>query len=123
MGVNSLPETVTRQRRDCDLNPGPSAPESSRHQHRYNAIKTVKSTTVSTGQKGSKSTFTTASKDTQMKKHTALKQNIKNDTFVEFRRDIKALTLLADITSSGNLFHSSLVQWCSQNFSTGVRNL
>jgi len=22
MGVNSLPMTVTRQRRDCDLNPG-----------------------------------------------------------------------------------------------------
>ena len=29
MGVNSLPKTVTRQRRDSDLNPGPSAPESS----------------------------------------------------------------------------------------------
>jgi len=29
MGVNSLPQTVTRQRRDCDLNPGPSARESS----------------------------------------------------------------------------------------------
>jgi len=29
MGVNSLPKTVTRQRRDCYLNPGPSAPESS----------------------------------------------------------------------------------------------
>ena len=29
MGVSSLPETVTRQRRDCDLNPGPSVPESS----------------------------------------------------------------------------------------------
>ena len=29
MGVNSLPKTVTRQRRDCDLNPGPSALESS----------------------------------------------------------------------------------------------
>ena len=29
MGVNSLPKTVTRQRRYCDLNPGPSAPESS----------------------------------------------------------------------------------------------
>ena len=29
MGVNSLPKTVTRQRRDCDLNTGPSAPESS----------------------------------------------------------------------------------------------
>jgi len=29
MGVNSFPKTVTRQRRDCDLNPGPSAPESS----------------------------------------------------------------------------------------------
>ena len=28
MGVYSLPKTVTRQRRDCDLNPGPSAPES-----------------------------------------------------------------------------------------------
>ena len=27
MGVNSLPKTVIRQRRDCDLNP--SAPESS----------------------------------------------------------------------------------------------
>jgi len=29
MGVSSLPKTVTRQRCDCDLNPGPSAPESS----------------------------------------------------------------------------------------------
>jgi len=29
MGVNSLPKTVTRQCRDCDLNLGPSAPESS----------------------------------------------------------------------------------------------
>ena len=29
MGVNSLPETVTRQRRDCDLNQGPIVPESS----------------------------------------------------------------------------------------------
>ena len=27
--MNSLPKTVTRQRRDCDFNPGPSAPESS----------------------------------------------------------------------------------------------
>jgi len=27
--VNSLPKTVTRQRRGCDLNPGPSAPDSS----------------------------------------------------------------------------------------------
>jgi len=29
MGVNSLPKTVTRRRRGCDLNPGPTAPESS----------------------------------------------------------------------------------------------
>jgi len=29
MGVNSLPKTVTQQHRGCDLNPGPSAPESS----------------------------------------------------------------------------------------------
>jgi len=29
MGVNSLPKSVIRQRRGCDLNPGPSAPESS----------------------------------------------------------------------------------------------
>jgi len=29
MGVNSLPKTVSRQRRGCDLNPGSSAPESS----------------------------------------------------------------------------------------------
>ena len=41
-----------------------------------------------------------------MKTHTALKQNIKNDKCIEFRRDIKALTLLADATSFGNLFHS-----------------
>ena len=27
--VNSLPKTVTRQRRGCDLNSGPSVPESS----------------------------------------------------------------------------------------------
>ena len=27
--MNRLPKTVTQQRRDCDLNPGPSAPESS----------------------------------------------------------------------------------------------
>ena len=27
--MNSLPKTVTRQRRDCDLNPGRTAPESS----------------------------------------------------------------------------------------------
>jgi len=35
MGVNSLPKTVTRQRRDCDLNPGHSAPESSTLTSRY----------------------------------------------------------------------------------------
>ena len=29
MDVNSLPKTVTRQRRGCDLNPAPIAPESS----------------------------------------------------------------------------------------------
>jgi len=29
VGVNSLPKTVTRHCRDCDLSPGPSAPESS----------------------------------------------------------------------------------------------
>ena len=28
--MNSLPQTVTRQRRGCDLDPGPSAPESSK---------------------------------------------------------------------------------------------
>jgi len=27
--VNSLPKTVTRQHHGCDLNPGPTAPESS----------------------------------------------------------------------------------------------
>ena len=29
-GCNSLPKVVTRQRRGCDLNPGPTAPESSK---------------------------------------------------------------------------------------------
>ena len=48
MGVNSLPKTVTRQRRDCDLNPGPSAPESSTlttrlpsHPSKLSALKAV----------------------------------------------------------------------------------
>jgi len=41
--VNSLPKTVTRQRRNCDLNPGPSAPESSMlttrlPSHRYQVV-------------------------------------------------------------------------------------
>jgi len=30
MGVNSLPKTVTRRYHSCDLNPGPSVPESSK---------------------------------------------------------------------------------------------
>ena len=41
-----------------------------------------------------------------MKKHTALKQKLKNHTCIEFRRDVKAPTLLADTSFSGNLFHS-----------------
>jgi len=41
MGVNSLPKTVTRQRRDCDLNPGPSAPESSTLTTRLSVLVTV----------------------------------------------------------------------------------
>ena len=41
MGVNSLPKTVTRQRRDCDLNPGPSAPESSTLTTRLISNKTI----------------------------------------------------------------------------------
>ena len=39
MGVNILLKTVTRQRRDCDLNPGPSAPESSTLTTRLPSIK------------------------------------------------------------------------------------
>jgi len=30
LGMNTLPKIVTQQRRDCDLNPGPSTPESSK---------------------------------------------------------------------------------------------
>ena len=39
MDVNSLPKTVTRQRRDCDLNPGRTAPESSSLTTRLPSIK------------------------------------------------------------------------------------
>jgi len=42
MGVNSLPKTVTRQRRGCDLNPGPSAPESSTLTTRLRSHRTLK---------------------------------------------------------------------------------
>jgi len=49
MGVNSLPKTVTRQRRDRDLNPGPSAPESSTLTTRLpsHGVKKVKKTVAS----------------------------------------------------------------------------
>jgi len=41
MGVNSLPKTVTQQRFDCDLNLGPSAPESSTLTTRLSSHATV----------------------------------------------------------------------------------
>jgi len=41
MAVNSLPKTVNRLRRDCYLNPGPSAPESSTLTTRLAATKQV----------------------------------------------------------------------------------
>jgi len=49
MGVNSLPKTVARQHSGCDLNPGPTAPESSTLTLGYRAtliydIKTKKAT-------------------------------------------------------------------------------
>jgi len=46
MGVNSLPKTVARQRRDCDLNPGPSAPESSTLTTRLSSHRTKLCTSV-----------------------------------------------------------------------------
>jgi len=42
MGVSSLPETVTRQRRDCDLNPGPSALTTRLPSHAYCSAHTCK---------------------------------------------------------------------------------
>ena len=47
MGVNGLPKTVTRQRRGCDLNPGPTAPESSTLATRLPSHRTVSIHTVS----------------------------------------------------------------------------
>ena len=44
-GVNSLPKTVTRQRQGCNLNPGPSAPESSMLTTRLPSHPNNKSTT------------------------------------------------------------------------------
>ena len=44
MGVNSLPITVTRQRRDCDSNPGPSARSPARYPLGYRAIRDNNST-------------------------------------------------------------------------------
>ena len=38
MGVNSLPKAVTRQRRGCNLNPGPSTPESSHRQWKGSVV-------------------------------------------------------------------------------------
>jgi len=44
MGVNSLPKTATWQRRGCDSNPGPSAPESSMLTTRSHLLVKSKST-------------------------------------------------------------------------------
>jgi len=76
------------------------------HQRRYNTVKTVKSRTVSTGQKGSKSTYICPKRYVNEETHCTKTKHQNNDTCIEFRRDIKALTLLTDTTSSGNLFHS-----------------
>jgi len=48
MGVNSLPKTVTRQRRGCDLNPGPSAPECSTLNTRLGSSSSSSSSSVET---------------------------------------------------------------------------
>ena len=60
MGVNSLPETVTRQRRGCDLNPGPSAPESSTLSARLPSHRMY---TVSHKKQGSKLLLITSAND------------------------------------------------------------
>ena len=75
--------------------------------HRYYTAKTVKNRTVSTGQKSSKSTYNCPKRYVNGEIRYTKTKKLKNDTYIEFRRDIKALTLLAepDITSSGNLFH------------------
>jgi len=52
MSVNSLPKSVTRRRRDCDLNPGSSAPESAQHANRalgYRAAETSRAQLDTTG--------------------------------------------------------------------------
>jgi len=74
------------------------------YQQRYNRVKTAKSRTVSTGQKGSKSTYSCPKR--YVNEETQCTKNTKNDTCIEFRRDIKALTLLADTTSADNLLRS-----------------
>jgi len=76
------------------------------YRHRHNTVKTVQSRTVSTGQKGSKSTYNFRKRYVSEETYCTKTKHLKNDTCIESRRDIKALTLLADATSSGNLFHS-----------------
>jgi len=52
MSVNSLPKSVTRRRRDCDLNPGSSAPESAQRANRalgYRAAETSRAQLDTTG--------------------------------------------------------------------------
>jgi len=51
MGVNSLPKTVTRQRRDGDLNPGSCAPESSTQTTRLPSHPTAVNKLVKTANK------------------------------------------------------------------------
>jgi len=61
---------------------------------------------VSTGQKGSQSTYNCPKRYVNEETYCSKTKTLKNNTCTELRRDIKALTLLADATSSGNLFHS-----------------
>ena len=82
-GCEQFSETVTRQRRDCDLNPGPSAPESSTlttrlpshcyitthtHTHPFNGSLSG-TTRVSRYQKGKTNLDFTGARDTEWQWH------------------------------------------------------
>jgi len=66
MGVNSLLKTVTRQRRDCDLNPGPSAPESSTLTTRLPSQQCTRANTVNPNNTKSRISYTEGLHDGQL---------------------------------------------------------
>ena len=108
MGVNSLPKTVTRQRRGCDLNPSPSAPESSTLTTRLPSCPTYIHTYIHSKSYSAQSyTKTERLCSTKTRPYTSNELNKSNVKSCVFRAREKAACESVSLTLTGRLFQMS----------------